>query len=356
MSNTPAPNPQRLNEFMGRFVGDLGAGLHMPTVLIGEKLGLYKALAKSGPMSPGELAKATHTHERYIREWLSSQAAAGYVSLSPDGGTFFLNPEQAFALADENSPAYVPGAFYIVASAFKDEPKILEAFRTGRGVGWHEHSPDLFEGTNKFFRPGYLAHLTSEWLPALDGMVPRLERGGTVADVGCGLGSSTLLMAATYPQSKFVGFDYHGPSIEAARAAAAAAGVGDRVRFEVATAKDYPGKDFDLITFFDCLHDMGDPAGAAQHARQALAPEGTWMVVEPFANATLSENLNPVGRIFYSASTMICTGASLDQEVGAALGAQASDRQLEEVARGGGFSRFRRATATPFNRVFEIRP
>lgn len=356
MVDAPKVNPDRLNEFMGKFVGDLGAGMHMPTVLIGEKLGLYKALARSGPMSPADLAKATGTHERYIREWLSAQAAAGYVSLASDGAHFFLSPEQAFALADENSPAYIPGAFYLVASAFKDEAKVTAAFRSGKGVGWHEHSPDLFEGTNKFFRSGYLAQLTSSWIPALDGMVDRLTKGGSVADVGCGHGSSTLLMAAQYPKSQFVGFDYHAPSIEAARAAAKAAGVSDRVRFEVAKAKDYPGSSYDLIAFFDCLHDMGDPGGAAKHARKALAPDGTWMVVEPFANGTLAENLNPVGKVFYSASTMICTGASLDQEVGAALGAQASDRQFETLARDGGFTRFRRATATPFNRVFEIRP
>jgi hypothetical protein len=349
-------DPEKLNQFLGRFVGDLGAGMHMPTVLIGEKLGLYKTLARTGPMTPGELAKATGTKERYVHEWLSAQAAAGYVMWDEKAKRFHMSPEQAVALTDENGPAYIPGAFYIVESLFKDEAKLADAFRSGNGVGWHEHSPELFVGTDKFFRPGYLANLTSAWLPALDGVVAKLEGGGSVADVGCGHGSSTLVMAAKYPKATFVGTDYHRPSIEAASSAAKAAGLSDRVRFEVASAKDYVGKDFDLITFFDCLHDMGDPVGAAKHARNAIGSEGTWMVVEPFANDRLEANLNPVGRVFYSASTMICTPASHSQEGAAGLGAQASDQQLEMVARDGGFTRFRRATQTPFNRVFEIRP
>jgi 2-polyprenyl-3-methyl-5-hydroxy-6-metoxy-1,4-benzoquinol methylase len=346
----------KLNQFLGRFVADLGATLHAPTVIIGDKLGLYRAMAGAGELTSSEIASMTGTSERYVREWLASQAASGYVMYNHLSKKYWLTPEQAFTLADEASPAYLPGAFYIAASVFKDEPRILEAFRTGTGLGWHEHDGDLFTGTEKFFRPGYAGNLVSSWLPALDGVVEKLERGGRVADVGCGHGSSTIIMAKAYPNSTFVGYDYHGPSIETARREAERQGLGDRVRFEVAAAGSYPGKGFDLVTVFDALHDMGDPVGAASHVLQSLKPEGTWMLVEPYANERLEENLNPVGRIFYSASTAICTGASLAQEVGLALGAQAGDSRLREVVTRGGFTRFRRATQTPFNRVFEAKP
>ncbi|MGH2542762.1 MAG: class I SAM-dependent methyltransferase, partial [Ardenticatenaceae bacterium] len=269
---------------------------------------------------------------------------------------YSLSPEQAYALADETSPAYLPGAFLIAESLFQDEPKITEAFRSGKGVGWHEHHHVLFDGTEKFFRPGYLGNLVSSWLPALDGVVAKLEAGARVADVGCGHGASTLLMAKAYPRSTFVGYDYHDKSIEVARRAAEREGLSDRVKFEVASAKEYPGKEYDLVAFFDCLHDMGDPGGAAQHVRRSLMPDGTWMIVEPFANERFEDNLNPVGRIYYSASTMICTPASLAQEVGLALGAQVGESRWREIILGAGFKSFRRAAETPFNRVFEARP
>jgi SAM-dependent methyltransferase len=346
----------KLEAFLGKFVGDFGAALHATTVIVGEKLGLYKALAAGGPLTPAELAGRTGTTERYVREWLAAQAASGYAVYDAAAGRYSLTPEQAFALADETSPAYIPGAFQIAASLAKDEPKIAEAFRTGKGVGWHEHHTDLFHGTEKFFRPNYVANLIGGWLPALEGVVEKLERGARVADVGCGHGVTTVLMGEAFPRSTFVGYDYHPASIERAREAARRAGVEGRVGFEVARAKDFPGKDFDLVAFFDCLHDMGDPAGAATHVRAALAPEGTWMIVEPFAHDRLEQNLNPVGRIFFSASTFICTPASLAQEVGLALGAQAGEARIRDVVTQGGFRRFRRAAETPFNLVFEARP
>lgn len=344
----------KLNAFMGRFVGDIGAAIHAGTVVLGDKLGLYKALAE-GPMSPEELARKTETDARYVLEWLSAQAASGYVEYDPATQRFHMTEEQVFALATEGSPAFIPGAFQVALGALKAVPKLTGAFRTGLGVGWHEHDPWLFEGTERFFRPGYSANLVSSWIPALDGMDERLRAGAKVADVGCGHGASTILMAQAYPASQFVGFDYHAPSIEWARKVAAEAGVADRVRFEVAAAKDFPGGDYDLIAFFDCLHDMGDPVGAARHVRQALKPGGSWMLVEPFAQDALQDNLHPVGRLYYSASTMICTPASKSQEVGLALGAQAGEKRLREVATQGGFAQFRRATQTPFNLVFEAR-
>jgi len=349
-------NEDKLNRFMQQALTDLGATLHAGMVVIGDKLGLYKALAASGPANPGELAERTGTVERYVREWLSSQAAGGYVNYDPASGRYSLSEEQSFALAEEGSPAFLPGAFLLATSALKAEPRVSEAFRTGAGVGWHEHDPGLFLGTERFFRPGYVANLLSSWIPALDGVEEKLRRGARVADVGCGHGVTTVLMAEAFPNSTFVGFDYHGPSIEQARRAAERAGVGDRARFEVAAAKEFPGANYDLVTFFDCLHDMGDPAGAAAHVLASLAPDGTWMIVEPFANDQVEENLNPVGRIYYSASTLICTPASLSQEVGLALGAQAGEARLREVVSQGGFTRFRRAGETPFNLVFEARP
>ncbi|MFY9752608.1 MAG: methyltransferase domain-containing protein [Candidatus Acidiferrales bacterium] len=351
-----ALNTEKLHEFLGKAIVDFGATFHAALVRLGDKLGLYKALAAGGPQTPGELARRTGTAERYVREWLSSQAAGGYVTYDPATGKFHLSEEQAFALADENSPVFLPGAFQCALAAVKAEDSLTERFKTGKGIGWHEHDPELFVGTERFFRPGYAAHLVSEWIPALEGVSESLQRGGRVADVGCGLGASTILMAKAFPKSEFTGFDYHDKSIETARQRAKDAGVGDRVRFEVAKAKEYPGTDYDFVTFFDCLHDMGDPAGAARHVRGSIKKDGAWMIVEPFAGDKLEDNLNPIGRAFYGASTLLCTPASLDQEVGLALGAQAGEKRLREVVTSGGFTRFRRATQTPFNLIFEARP
>ncbi len=345
----------KLDEFMGKLLNDMGAAATGALVVIGDKLGLYKALADSGPLTPAALAAKTETAERYVREWLAGQAAAGYVQYDSKSGTYSMTPEQALTLADSNSPAFISAGFEVVASLYTDEPKVTEAFRSGRGVGWHEHSPCLFRGTERFFRAGYSAHLVQSWLPALTGVVEKLERGAKVADVGCGHGASMIVMAKAFPKSSFVGFDYHAPSIERARAAAREAGVDSRCRFEVTDSKHFPGKDYDLVAFFDCLHDMGDPVGAARHVREALAADGTWLIVEPFADDTVEGNLNPVGRVYYAASTMVCVPASLSQDVGLALGAQAGEARLREVVTAGGFKHFRRATATPFNLVLEAR-
>jgi SAM-dependent methyltransferase len=346
---------KKLGEFMGRFVGDLGAVLHAPLIVLGDKLGLYRQLAK-GPATPAELARATRTSERYVAEWLAANAASGYVEYDAAAKRYRMTEEQAFTLADPDSPAYIPGAFLIAMSMFKDEPKVTEIFRTGQGLGWHEHDKCLFEGTEKFFRPSYAGNLVASWIPALEGIRDKLEAGGRVADVGCGHGASTILMAKAFPRATFHAYDYHAESIVAAKRAAESAGVADRITFEVASAKTFPGRGYDLVTFFDCLHDMGDPEGAARHVRSTLAPEGSWMIVEPFAHDDLEKNLNPVGRIFYSASTMICTPASKSQEVGLALGAQAGEGRLREVVQAAGFKRFRRATETPFNLVLEAKP
>ncbi len=346
----------KLEQFMGQFVQDMGAAMTAPLVLIGDKLGLYKAMADGEPVTPAELAERTDCRERYIREWLCQQAASGYVEYDASEQTFRLPPEQAMALADEDSPAFIPGAFQLLAAVVKDEPQITERFRSGEGFGWHEHHHDLFEGTERFFRPGYLANLVESWLPALDGVVDKLSQGARVADIGCGHGASTILMAQAFPASTFVGSDYHDGSIEAARAAAARAGLSERVSFEVASAKDFGQGPFDLVCVFDALHDMGDPVGAAKHVREVISADGTWMVVEPFAGDAIEENLNPIGRIFYGGSTMLCTPASLSQEVGLALGAQAGEQRLTEVLGEGGFSRVRRAAETPFNLVLEARP
>jgi 2-polyprenyl-3-methyl-5-hydroxy-6-metoxy-1,4-benzoquinol methylase len=351
-----AINPDKLNAFLGRAIVDFGATFNAALIRIGDKLGLYKALAAGGPHTPAELAKKTGTAERYVREWLSAQAAGGYVTYDPVAAKFHLTEEQAFAMADENSPAFLPGAFQVALAAVKAEELLTERFKSGKGMGWHEHHPELFVGTERFFRPGYAANLVASWIPALEGVDAKLKSGGRVADVGCGLGASTILMAKSYPQSEFVGFDYHDKSIETARQRANEAGVGDRIHFEVAKAKDYPGKDYDFVTFFDCLHDMGDPAGASSHVLGSLKKDGTWMIVEPNAGDKLEDNLHPIGRAFYGASTLLCTPASLDQEVGLALGAQAGEKRLREVVTSGGFTRFRRATQTPFNLVFEARP
>lgn len=345
----------KLMAFMGKLVGDLGAMMSIGPMLIGEKLGLYKALATAGPMSPGELAAATKTNERYVREWLCSQAASQFVEYDAATGKFSMTEEKAAALAHEGSPVYFLGAIELAVAMMKSEPRILEAFKTGDGVGWHEHDACLFRGTERFFRPGYMRHLLTEWIPALDGVKAKLEAGGRVADVGCGHGASTILMAQAFPKSEFHGFDYHRPSIENARVAAENAGVSDRVKFDVASAKDYPGKDYALVAFFDCLHDMGDPAGASRHVHSTLAADGSWMVVEPFAGDKVEDNLNPVGRVFYSASTFLCTPASKSQEVGLALGAQAGEARLKQVIAEGGFSHIRRAAETPFNLVLEAK-
>jgi 2-polyprenyl-3-methyl-5-hydroxy-6-metoxy-1,4-benzoquinol methylase len=349
------PDPDKLNAFLGRMVGELGAIGTGALVVLGDRLGLFKAMRDGDKLTAAELAKRTGTHERYIREWLSAQAAAGYVEYDAGADQFYLNAEQATVFADEDSPAFMAGAFEVMASLWIDEPKVSDAFRTGKGLGWHDHSACLFRGTERFFRPGYNANLVKSWLPALDGVVAKLERGVAVADVGCGHGASTILMAKAFPQSRFTGFDYHAPSIERARKTAQEAGVAGNTQFEVASAKAYPGT-YDLVAFFDCLHDMGDPAGASTHVRQSLAPDGTWMIVEPFAHDHLSGNLNPVGRVYYAASTMVCTPASLSQEVGLGLGAQAGEVKLRQVVTAGGFTRFRRAAETPFNMVLEARP
>jgi len=349
-------DPEKLNALAGKFLNDMGAAITGPSILIGEQLGLYKALADVGPATPEEVAEKTGTLERYVREWLAGQAAAGYIEYDAASKRYSMTPEQAYAMTNEDSPLYIPGAFYTVASVYKDQRKIAEAIRTGKGVGWHEHHVDLFMGTKKFFRPGYLANLTSSWLPSLDGVVAKLQKGARVADVGCGLGASTIIMAKAFPKSEFVGFDYHMESIEWARNDAVTEGVSRNTDFQVAAAKGYPGKDYDLVTFFDCLHDMGDPVGAGRHVRESLKPDGTWMVVEPFAKEMVAENLTAVGRVFYNASLLICVPASLSQEGARGLGAQASDSALEDVFRAGGFGRVRKTVETPFNRVFEMRP
>jgi SAM-dependent methyltransferase len=349
-----AVDQAKLDAFMGKFVGDLGAVMHAATVVVGDQLGLYKGLAE-GPATAEQLAKRTGTDARYLKEWLSAQAASGYVEYTAKSGMFSLTEEQTFALATEGSPAFIPGAFQIAVAQFKAIPKMAQALRTGAGLGWHEHDTALFHGTERFFRPGYAANLVSQWLPALEGVEAKLKSGARVADVGCGHGASTLIMAQAYPRSEFIGFDYHEPSIVHAREAAKKAGLEGRVRFEVASAKSYPGSDYDLVTVFDCLHDMGDPVGASAHICESLKKDGTWMIVEPFANDELENNLNPVGRVFYSASTFICTPASRSQEVGLCLGAQAGETRLRTVVRDGGFSKFRRAAQTPFNLVFEAR-
>jgi SAM-dependent methyltransferase len=354
-AQVPALNMDKLNTFIGQFVTDLGAAVHAGMVVIGEKLGLYKALA-GGPMSVAQLAAKTSTDERYVREWLASQAAGGYVTYDEKDDKFSLSEEQAFTLANEDSPAYLPGAFELALGSLAAVPRIAESFRTGAGMGWHEHADGVFHGCEKFFRPGYAANLVSSWIPALGDVKEKLEAGARVADIGCGKGASTLLMAKAFPNSRFFGFDYHDKSIEAARESARRSGVADRVTFDIAKAKDFPGKDYDFVAVFDSLHDMGDPIGAAAHVRQSLARDGAWMIVEPFANDRLKDNLNPVGRVYYSFSTLLCTPCSRSQEVGLCLGAQAGEARIREVATSAGFSRFRRATETPFNIVYEARP
>jgi SAM-dependent methyltransferase len=358
-----APKPEevmavdqaKLEQFVGKALGDIGSALTASLVVIGDKLGLYRAMAGAGPMTSKEIAAKTHTNERSVREWLNAQAAAGYVEYDAASGRYTLPPEQAVALVDEESPACVLGGFQGMTAAMRAEPKVAAAFKSGKGVGWHEHDPNLFQGTERFFRPGYNANLVSIWIPALEGVREKLDKGARVADVGCGFGASTIIMAKAFPRSTFVGFDYHEPSVVTARQRAADAGVGDRVRFEVSSAKEYPGK-YDLVCLFDCLHDMGDPTGAARHVLSTLEKDGTWLLVEPFAGDRVEDNLHPLGRLFYSVSTLVCTQASLSQEVGTALGAQAGEARLKEIVQAAGFTRFRRATQTPVNLVLEVRP
>ena len=351
----PALDMDKLNAFIGQFVTDLGAAVHTGMVVIGEKLGLYKALVAE-PLTSAELAAKTKTDERYVREWLSSQAAGGYVTYDEKTHKFYLTEEQAFTLANEDSPAYLPGAFELALGSLASIPRITESFRSGAGMGWHEHDAGVFHGCEKFFRPGYAANLVSSWIPALTGVKEKLEAGAKVADVGCGKGASTILMAKAFPNSQFIGFDYHDKSIEGARESAKREGVADRVTFEVAKAKEYPGKGYDFVAVFDCLHDMGDPAGAAAHVLRSLSKDGTWMIVEPFAKEELKDNLNPVGRVYYSFSTLLCTPCSRSQEVGLCLGAQAGEGRIRDVVKSAGFTRFRRAAETPFNIVYEARP
>ena len=346
----------RLMAFVYRAVGEVGATLNAALVVMGDKLGLYRALAGAGPLTPGELADRTATAERYVREWLNAQAAGGFVSYDPSSGRYTLGPEQTVALTEETSPAYLPGFFQIALGSVLDSPRVTEAVKTGKGIGWHDHVHDVHEGCERFFRPGYNAHLVGEWLPSLDGVVAKLDRGARVADVGCGHGASTLLMAQAYPASTFEGFDYHDGSIATARERAVSAGVDGRVRFTTAPATSFPGRGYDLVTMFDCLHDMGDPVGAARHVRSSLAGDGTWMIVEPAAGDRVEDNLNPVGRAYYAFSTLLCTPCSLSQDVGLALGAQAGEARIRDVVTTAGFTRFRRVAETPFNQVFEARP
>jgi SAM-dependent methyltransferase len=354
---TPRPlDEEKLMQFVFRAVDEVGATLNAALVVMGDKLGFYRGLAGAGPLTPEELAARTGTTERYVREWLNAQAAGGYVEYDPEAGTYELPPEQTVAFTDESSAAYLPGFFQIAVGSVIDSPRITDTVRSGDGLGWHEHVHDVHEGCERFFRPGYNAHLVASWLPALEGVVDKLERGARVADIGCGHGASTILMAQAYPQSTFVGSDYHAGSIDTARERAQNAGVADRVQFDAAPAAEHAGTGYDLVTMFDCLHDMGDPVGAARQVRDLLAPDGTWMIVEPAAGDRVEDNLNPVGRAYYGFSTLLCTPASLSQDVGLALGAQAGEARIRDVVESAGFTRFRRVAETPFNLVFEARP
>lgn len=345
----------RLMEFLGRFVGDVGAAMAAGNVVVGDRLGLYKALA-DGPLRPEELAARTDTAPRYVEEWLRGQAAGGYVEYDPATCSYSLTEEQAFVLTNPDGPLFAPGAFQLALGTLRAVDDITEAFKTGNGVGWHEHHPEVFAGCERFFRPGYVGNLLTSWLPALEGIEDKLKAGARVADVGCGHGSSTVLMGNAFPESSFVGFDYHQASIDQARKRAADAGLADRVSFETASAQDFGGGPYDLITSFDCLHDMGDPLFAARHIRESLAPDGTWMIVEPFAGNAVEENFNPVGRSYYSFSSFLCVPNALSQEGGYSLGAQAGEQPIRRLANEAGLTRFRRVAETPFNLVYEARP
>jgi 2-polyprenyl-3-methyl-5-hydroxy-6-metoxy-1,4-benzoquinol methylase len=345
----------KLMDFLHRFVGDLGATMAAGNVLVGDRLGFYRTLAEH-PMQPQELASRTGTVTRYVDEWLRGQAAGGYVEYDPESGAYWLTPEQAFALTDPDGAVYAPGAFQLALASLRAEPRVTEAFRTGAGIGWHEHDPEVFTGCERFFRPGYAANLVASWLPALDGAEDKLRAGARVADIGCGYGASTTLMARAYPNSAFTGSDYHEESVIQARKRIADEGLGGQVTFDVASAQTFGGGPYDLVTSFDCLHDMGDPAGAARHIREMLAPDGTWMVVEPYAGDSVAGNLNPVGRVYYSFSTFLCVPNALSQDGGYSLGAQAGEEPIRRLASDAGFTRFRRVAETPFNLVYEARP
>ena len=352
---TRAIDEGQLTELLQRAVVDIGAVMQAPLMVVGNRLGLYEALAQEA-LTTTELAERTGTAERYVREWVRGQAAAGWVTYHPTTGRYSLTPEQALVFALEESPVYLLGGFELALTMGKVAERLEGAFRTGEGIGWHEHDEALSCTTARFFAPGYRAHLIDSWIPALDGVEEKLRAGVTVADVGCGHGISTVLMAEAYPNATFFGFDYHEGSIATARANARDAGVSDRTHFHCATAKAYPGDDYALITMFDCLHDLGDPVGAAVRVKEALAPDGTWMIVEPRAGDRVEDNMNPVGRVYYSGSTLVCTPTSLSQEVGLALGAQAGEKRIRSIAEKAGFTRFRRAAETPFNMVLEARP
>ncbi|HKG45059.1 MAG TPA: methyltransferase domain-containing protein [Gaiellaceae bacterium] len=355
-TTAPALDRPKLEQFVFKAVDEVGATLNAALVVLGDRLGLYRALAAGGPQTPDDLAASTGTAERYVREWLNAQAAGGYVEHDAETGRYSLPPEQALALTDESSPAYLPGFFQFALGAVIDSPRIVEAARSGDGVGWHDHVHDVHEGCERFFRPGYNANLVPAWLPALDGVVEKLERGARVADVGCGHGASTIVMANAFPNSSFVGSDYYEDSITTARTRAEEAGVDDRVTFELAPAAGYSGEGYDLVTMFDSLHDMGDPVGAARHVLDTLALDGTWMIVEPAAGDRAEANFTSVGRVYYGFSTLLCTPASLSQDVGLALGAQAGEARIHEVVESAGFTRFHRVAETPLNFVFEARP
>jgi 2-polyprenyl-3-methyl-5-hydroxy-6-metoxy-1,4-benzoquinol methylase len=350
-----AVDMDKLNELLGKVVGDLGGAATGALVRLGDRLGLFKALADGGPQTSAELAKRTKTNERLLREWLNGMAASSYITFDPASAKFSLNEEQAMAFAQEDGPAFMAGGFQAIGSMWLDESKVARSFKTGKALDWGHHHKTLFEGTERFFRPGYNANLIGAWIPALEGVTEKLEKGALVADVGCGHGASTILMARTFPKSTFIGFDYHQPSIQTSTRKAKAAGVSKNTRFQVAKSTNFPGKGYDFVTFFDCLHDMSDPEGAAKHVRSKLKPDGSWMIVEPMAKDRPEENHNPLGKLFYGASTMVCVGVSLAQK-GPALGAQAGEAKLREIITRGGFTRFRRATETPFNMILEARP
>lgn len=350
-----AVDETRLHELLGKMLGDLGAVINGALVVIGDRLGLYRLMAENGPLTSAELAEKSHTDERYVREWLAAQSASDYICYDPKNEKFHLSDEQKMIFADENSPVLMTGGFYSAASVYHDELKMVEAFQSGKGIPWGDHHSCLFCGTAKFFKPGYDNHLIQEWIPSLEGLAQRLESGAKVADVGCGFGISTTLMAQAFPNSEVMGFDIHPDSVEHGNSLAREKGL-KNLKFQLATAKDFPGEDYDLVTFFDCLHDMGDPEGALKHVKEVMKPDGHLMLIEPLAGDRLTDNLNPVGRIYYGFSTVVCTPASKSQEVGLALGAQAGEKRLRDVATGAGFSRFQRTMATPFNMVLEARP
>jgi 2-polyprenyl-3-methyl-5-hydroxy-6-metoxy-1,4-benzoquinol methylase len=352
----PSVDEQRLHELLGRTIVDFGATSIASLILIGDRLGLFRALASDGPLTSAGLAERTGTAERYVREWLNAQAASGYVAYDARAGLYSMTPEQALVFAEEDGPAFIVGGFQTALGAGRIIDRLTEAFRTGEGVAYHEHDHAVFHGIERFFRSSYIGNLVQTWLPSLTGVSAKLEAGARVADIGCGHGASTILMAQAFPASQFIGFDYHPDSIAEANARAGAAGVAANCRFEVASAGSYPGHNYDLVTVFDALHDMGDPAGASRHVLTTLAPNGSWMIVEPYAGDRVEENLNPIGRAYYAASTLICTPCSLAQDVGLALGAQAGEARMREVVTGAGFTRFRRAMHTPFNLIYEARP